>query len=65
MKWWNIKMVQWWNVEMVKWFIRAESVASVPFPFTKTIYQQDSSVGYFKRAVLHNSSLVVGCTAEA
>ena len=40
--------------------MRAESI-----PFTTTIYQQDNSERYFNRAVLNDSSLVVGCTAEA
>ena len=45
--------------------MRAESIASVSFPFTTTIYQQENSEGYFERAVLNNSMLEVGRTAKA
>ena len=43
----------------------AESIASVTFPFTKTIYQQDNLELYFNRAVLNNSRLGVGRTDES
>ena len=45
--------------------MRAESVASVPFTFTTTKYQQENPEGYFKREVLNNSRLAVERTAEA
>ena len=45
--------------------MRAESIAYVPFTFTTTIYEQYNSEGYVKRAVLNNSRLAVGRTAEA
>ena len=50
---------------MVKWVICAESIASVNFTFTTTIYQQDNSEGYFKRGLLIISRLSVGRTDEA
>ena len=49
----------------MKLFIRDESIASVTFTFTTTIYQQENSEGYFKISVLDNSRFAVGCTAEA
>ena len=45
--------------------MRAESIAYVPFTFTTTIYEQYNSEGYVKRAVLNNSRLAVGRTAES
>ena len=41
-KYQNGEMVQWWNGEMVKWVILAESIASVTYPFTITVYQKDN-----------------------
>ena len=58
-------MPKWRNGTKVKLVISAESIDSVHFPFTATIYQQDNSEGYFKRAVLNNSRLASGRTAEA
>ena len=45
--------------------MRAESIASVTFTFTTTIYQQDNSEGYFKISDLNSSRLAVVRTAEA
>ena len=45
--------------------MRDESIASVTFTFTTTIYQQENSEGYFKISVLDNSRFAVGCTDEA
>ena len=50
---------------MVKRVMRAKSIAYVPFYFITIIYQQKNSEGYFERAVLNNSMLEVGRTAEA
>ena len=44
--------------------MRAESIASVTFPFTTTIYQQYNSDEYIKRSVLNNSRLAVGLTTK-
>ena len=44
--------------------MRAESITSVPFPFATTLFQQENSEGYFKRAVLNNSRLPVGRNAK-
>ena len=45
--------------------MRDESIASVNFPFTTTINQQDNSYGYFNISVLNNLRLAVGHTSEA
>ena len=50
---------------MVKRVMRAKSIASVPFSFRTITHQQENSEGYFERAVLNNSMLAVGRTAEA
>ena len=55
-KWWNGQTL---NGEMVKWVIHDESIASVPFTFTTTIYQQENWYGYFNRVVLNSSRLAV------
>ena len=44
--------------------MRAESIASVTFLFTTTIYQQYNSDEYIKRSVLNNSRLAVGLTTK-
>ena len=43
MQWGNGEMVQRYNSAMVKLVMRDEIIASVTFPFTTTIYQQENS----------------------
>ena len=64
-KWRNGVMVILWYGKMLKWVISAESLASVPFTFTTTIYQQKNSDRYFKSAVLNISRLAEGSTDES
>ena len=57
-------MVKWWYGDMVKWVIRVEIIVPFLFPCTITILKKENLEGYFKRAVLNSSSLVVGCTDD-